>query len=188
MKKFLKWGVIIILVIVVLATVAGGGKEGKSNSSGSSSSSTNEIKQSPAPEKSYKVAETISSPTMEITVTSVDQKASVGGQYFKENASEGATLVVVQWKYKNISDKPINSFEQPTVKLVDSKGTEYERDLGKTSTYSTEIKLDRKFLSDLNPGITVNDASVFEISKEAYAEGGWKLNVNDGEETFVFEL
>ena len=188
MKKFLKWGAIAVVAIFVLAAITGGGKDGASDSSGSSSSPSKEAKPSPAPEKSYKVAETISSPTMEITVTSVDQKASVGGQYFKENASEGATLVVVQWKYKNTSDKPVNSFEQPTVKLVDSKGTEYERDLGKTSTYATEIKLDRKFLSDLNPGITVNDASVFEISKEAYAQGGWKLNVKAGGKPFVVEL
>ena len=82
----------------------------------------------------------------------------MGGQYFNEKASEGATLVTVNWKYKNVSEKPVGSFSQPSIKLVDAKGTEYDWDLGKSSTYATELDLGSKVLSDLNPGITVNDA------------------------------
>jgi hypothetical protein len=33
----------------------------------------------------------------------------VGGQYVNEKASEGATLIAVNWKYKNISDEQFNN-------------------------------------------------------------------------------
>lgn len=189
MKKLLKWGAIGLFAIIVLAVIVGGNNSEKGTSSDSSNTNSGtQTKASPMPEKTYKVGEVISTPTTEVTVASVAERTSVGTQFLKENASEGATLVVVRWKYKNISDKPINSFGQPSIKLVDSKGTEYEKDLGKTSTYSTEISLDRKIFSDLNPGITVNDASVFEVSKEAYAQGAWSLSFKVDGKTYRVEL
>jgi len=125
--------------------------------------------------KTYQVNEPISSNDMELVITSVEERTVVGGEYFNEHASEGGTLIVVQWQYKNTSDKPIGTFSQPSIKLADAKGTEYSKDLGKSSSYTTEIDLDRKILSDLNPGITVKDADVFEVSKEEYSKGGWSV-------------
>lgn len=125
----------------------------------------------------YKVNDVITSKNMELTVTSVEERSSVGGQYFKEQPSEGGTLVAIQWQYKNISEKPIGMFSQPSIKLVDANDVEYSSDSGKSGSYATEVDLDRKILSDLNPGITVRDASVFEVSKEAFARGGWYVEV-----------
>jgi hypothetical protein len=112
----------------------------------------------------------------------------VGSQYLNEKASEGATLIVAQYKYKNTSDKPLSSFTQPSVKLIDSKGIEYDSDLGKTSTYKVQVKMDEKFLSDLNPGITVNGAQVFEVSKDNYMESGWKMKVNSEGSSYFIEI
>jgi hypothetical protein len=117
-----------------------------------------------------------------VTVTDVTQKASVGSQYLNEKASEGAILVAIQWQYKNTSDKPVKSYSKPDMKLIDTNGTEYSLDIGKTSYYATEVKLDTKVWSDLNPDITVKDAAVFEVSKEAFTKGGWQAVVKlDGQ-------
>ena len=179
MKKFLKWGGIALVVIIVISAIAG---SGGSDSNSGTSSSNQEQKQAELA-KIYAIKEPVASKNMELTVTSVSEKTSVGGQYLNEKASEGGTLVVVDWQYKNTSNEPIGTFSQPSIKLVDSNGVEYSSDGGKSASYATEIKLDRKILSDLNPGITVKDASVFEVSKESCAQGSWNVIIKaDGKD------
>lgn len=179
MKKVLKWGGIALIVIIIIGAVSGSGGDGSSKGS---SSTTQEQKQAEQA-KVYATNETVVSKNMELTVTSVAEKASVGGQYLNEKPSEGGTLVAVNWQYKNTSNEPIGTFSQPSIKLVDSNGVEYSSDGGKSASYATEIKLDRKILSDLNPGITVKDASVFEVSKESYGQSTWYVVIKaDGKE------
>lgn len=169
MKKFLKWGVIGLIMIVIIGALSGGDK---GNTNGGATSGDKSAQQQ---DVTYKVGDKIASKNLEMTVTSVAERASVGTQYISEKASEGGTLVVVQWQYKNISNEPIGSFSQPRLYMNDQSGVEYSSDIGKSSSYATEIKLDTKVFSDLNPGITVKDAKVFEVSKEAYAKGGWSV-------------
>lgn len=179
MKKVLKWGGIALVVIIIIGAVAGSGGDKSSSGSGSTTQEQKQAEQA----KVYTVNETVASKNMELTVTSVAEKTSVGGQYLNEKPSEGGTLVAVNWQYKNTSSEPIGTFSQPSIKLVDSKGVEYSSDTGKSASYATEIKLDRKILSDLNPGITVKDASVFEVSKESYVQGTWYVVIKaDGKE------
>lgn len=186
MKKVLKWGGIALVVLIIIGAIAGFGGNSSENSSSSNSNSGSTVTKQE--EKSYAVGEVIPADKIEVTITSVDEKAQVGGQYLNEKASEGATLLAVNWKYKNVSDKPVGSFSQPSIKLIDANGTEYDWDLGKSSTYATEQKLDSKVLSDLNPGITVNDAKVFEISKESFAKGGWKLKLTISGKSYFVEI
>lgn len=172
---FIRHPILTILLILVIIGIVGAASGG--DKSGNTSKSTPNSESTAQEEKNHAIGETIQADKLEITVTSVEEKDSVGTQFLSEKPSEGGTLVAVDWKYKNVSDKPVKSFSQPSVKLVDSSGTEYEWDLGKSSNYATEKKLDSKVLSDLNPGISVTDAKVFEVSKEMYAKGGWKLKV-----------
>jgi len=174
-----------ILAIILIGAISSAGGSKNTNTSNSTSSTVSNSKQE---QKTYKIGEVINTGTFEITAVSANQKTVVGGQYLNEKASEGATLLAVNWKYKNISDKPASSYSQPSVKLVDSNGTEYEWDLGKSSTYAVEQKIDSKVVSDLNPGITVNDAKVFEVSKESYAKSGWKLKFTVSGKEFMVEL
>jgi len=174
---------ILIVILIGAASSASGNKN--TNTSNSTSSTVSSSKQE---QKTYKIGEVIKTDNLEVTTISTDQKTVVGGQYVNEKASEGATLIAVNWKYKNISDKPVSSYSQPSVKLVDSNGTEYSWDLGKSSTYAVEQKIDSKVVSDLNPGVTVNDAKVFEISKESYEKGGWKLKYSVGGKTYLVEI
>ncbi len=186
MKKILKWGGIIIVVLIIIGAVSSGGDSSSTQNSANDESAAEATEQAEA--TTYQVNEPITTDKIEVTVTDVEERSQVGSQYLNEKASEGATLVVVNWKYKNISDKPIGSFSQPSIKLVDANGTEYEADLGKTSTYATEQELDNKVLSDLNPGITVKDAEVFEVSKESFAEGDWQLKVKVSGKKYQVEI
>ncbi len=172
-----------ILVIILIGIISGMGGNKNTTTNNSTSSTTSNSKQE---QKTYKIGEVINTGTFEITTISADQKTVVGGQYVNEKASEGATLIAVNWKYKNVSDKPVSN--EPSVKLVDSNGTEYNWDLGKSSTYAVEQKIDSKVVSDLNPGITVNDAKVFEVSKESYAKSGWKLKFTVSGKVYMVEL
>lgn len=153
------------------------------SSDGSSTVATSETqKKEEKQEKIYTLDEAIQGKSLEVTMTDVTQKTSVGSTYLNEKASEGAVLVAIQWQYKNTSDKPVKSYNKPEMKLIDTNGTEYSSDIGKTSYYATEVKLDTKVWSDLNPDITVKDAAVFEVSKEAFAKGGWQAVVKlDGQ-------
>ena len=136
----------------------------------------------------YLVGQVIKTKSFELTITKVEEKDTVGGEYFNSQPAEGGTYIAVQWKYKNISDKPKGMFSKPTIKLLDSASVEYSADIGASSNYATEIKLDRKVLSDLNPGITVNDAEVFEISKERYNAGGWKIEISSDYDEFIVKI
>lgn len=176
------WTGVLILIILVVGISAAGGGEDKSSPS-SDVSETEKVQQE---EKNYQIGESITTDKLEITVTSVNEDSQVGSGIIEEQASEGATLVLVDWKYKNVSDEPLKSFSNPDIKLVDENGTEYSADMGKSGIYATERDLDRKIISDLNPGITVKDAAVFEVSKEAFSEGQWELKIKfDGESYFV---
>lgn len=171
----------VILALVLIGAISGGAK---GSNTGTTSSSINPKKE----EIIYQIGDVITTDKLEITTSSVTEKSSVGTQYLKEDASEGATLVAVNWKYKNISDSPVGSLSQPSVKLVDSNGTEYDWDVGKSVYYATEEKIDSKALSDLNPGVTVTDAKIFEIGKESYEKGGWKLRYSVGGKTYSVEI
>jgi hypothetical protein len=79
-------------------------------------------------------------------------------------------------------------WSKPEMKLRDAEGTEYSEDIGAASSYATEIDLDEKVISDLNPGITVNSAAVFEISKESLQNPGWKIVITGSEGEILFNL
>ncbi len=174
-----------ILAIIVIGIISNIGGGNKTNTGSLTSLTTSHSQQE---QKTYKVGEIINTNTFEITTIGVEQKTVVGDTYVNEKASEGATLIAVNWKYKNISDKPVSSYKQPIIKLVDADGTEYNWDLGKSSTYAVEQKIDTKVISDLNPGITVSDAKVFEVSTESYGKDGWKLKYTADGKTYLVEI
>lgn len=161
-----------IVIIGVLGSVFGG------NDNADVSAGNNTISEA-------NVGDVITTDKYEIVITDIQERNSVGNEYFKSSASEGGKYVVVSWRYKNISNEPISSFSTPTVVLVDGNGVTYKSDIDASGNYATEVNLDRKVFSDLNPGITVNDANVFEVSKEQYDVGGWKVKVDADKDCLV---
>jgi len=133
------------------------------------------VKESPA---SWKVGDTIKTDKFEIKVSSVSNRISVGGELINEKATDGALFVVVNFNYKNITKEPVSSFRVPTAKIIDPNGSEYDEAAGASNKYEIEAGLNKKIVSDINPGITQKDAAVFEVSKDLWKKNGWKLAID----------
>ena len=168
-----------IVVLIIISSIANGGGDNTPSVSngGSSNNSSNEVVAN--------VGDVIGTDEFEITITAIEEMSKVGGEFFEETPSEGGTYIAVTWQYKNISDKPIGSFSTPSINLLDKNETEYDSDIGASVSYATESELDTKILSDLNPGITVKDADVFEVAKELYDAGGWRLKIDADKDAFI---
>lgn len=173
--KILSFIGVLIFLGIVGSALSGGGEE-TSNGGGSSTPASSPAKE----EKVYKAGEAVQSDNVEITVTKFEEKDQVGNEFINKAVSEGGTFVAIQYKIKNISKKPIGMFDYPAVSLVDEEGTEYEADIDASSNYAVETNVDNaKIASDLNPGISVTDTKVFEVSKESFASGKWFIKVGD---------
>lgn len=170
MKKLFFWPLGIFIGLIVLAVIFG--EENNSGSVTKSGSGSNQESEALA------VGDFFQTRNFEISISDIQLHSSVGGQYFSSQPSEGALYVAVQWNYKNISDKPIGPFSTPSIKLKDANGTSYSADIGASSSYATELDIDSKVLSDLNPGIRVRDGDVFEVSEEAFDMETWTLFVD----------
>ncbi len=168
-----KWWVWVIAVVVLIAIFSGGDEASKTGE--------NNV------QTMYAVNDIITTDKFEITVTEIKTAKQVGSEFFEATPSEGGIYVIVNWEYKNISDAPVSAFSTPMLKLVDKNNVKYDSDLDATSSYATEINLDSKVLSDLNPGIKVKDAEVFEISEESYNAGGFSVKV-DADKDFEIKI
>lgn len=124
------------------------------------------------------VGDTFSTKNFEIQVQSAALRSSVGAAWVASQPSEGGVYVAVVWSYKNISQKPISTFSQPRIRLLAPDGTKYDQDLGASVAFTTELELDSKAFSDLNPGIKVVDAGVFEVSRELFDPSSWILLID----------
>ena len=170
----------IILLIIISSVLSAFNKNDENDLSAKKNPSDNvkEVKNEKTDLK-YQISDVIVlNNIIEAIITSVQTKNQVGGDFFSTTPSEGGIYVVVDWSIKNIDTKPVKSFSTPKIKLISPTGIEYNSDLNATSYYATETKLDRKILSDLNPGILVKDAQVFEINKELWSQTGWKIEIS----------
>lgn len=177
-----KWWVWVIAVIVLIAIFSGGSGDDVSKTGGNNTKTSESKTQT-----MYAVNDIITTDKFEITVTEIKTAKQVGGPYIKTQPAEGGIYVIVNWEYKNISDNPISSFSTPMLKLVDKNDVSYDSDFEASTYYATEANLDSKVLSDLNPGIKVKDAEVFEISEESYNAGGFKIKI-DADKDFEIKV
>lgn len=125
-----------------------------------------------------KVGESFSTATFEIQIRSAQVLSSAGNWLSESHPSEGGIYIAIQWSYKNISQKPVSAFNRPTVHLKDPDGTKYDPDAGASFSYATELNIDAKVISDLNPGIRVADADVFEVSQRLFNPSSWRILVD----------
>ncbi|MBQ0140969.1 MAG: DUF4352 domain-containing protein [Kurthia sp.] len=172
-----------IIVLVVLGSAFGSGDE-ESATSGDNATAGESVKK----DKVYAVNKpVVINKKAEVVVTKVEELSVIGDpEFLGHEASDGGTLVAIQTTVKNISDEPIGSFSTPTFELVDEKGTSYDSDISASSAYAVETDIDNsKILSDLNPGITVNDVQVYEVSKESYAKGKWYIEISGKEKVKI---
>lgn len=129
-------------------------------------------------EDRFLIGDSMNTEKFEIAIESVSLRSSVGTEFFASSPADGAVYVAVKWSYKNTTNKPIGIFSTPSVFLMDPTGTRYSPDIGASSSFATELDNDSKVLSNLNPGIRVRDASVFEVSEELFDSESWYLLVD----------
>lgn len=122
---------------------------------------------------------------LEITVTGVDMKDSVGGGSAPTKPSDVQTFVAVRWKYTNITKDPIGMFSKPSIKLVDAGGKTLEPDVGASAAYVAELKLPEKPLGDISPGTTVTGAEVFEVYKDSFDPNTWAVLIKGDKQVKV---
>ena len=83
------------------------------------------------------------------------------------------------------SCEPMGMFDTPSFYLYDSNDVKYKTDSGASMLFATELELNEKVLSELNPGISANGADVFEVSTERIEEGIWKLKIVADKNIFI---
>jgi hypothetical protein len=179
--RWIIWIPAIALIVALIFTISG---SGKNNSSGDKKASVNKGN-SIETDVTAKIGDVIKTDKFEVVISKVETRNIVGSKYFEKNPSSGGIYVAVQWQYKNISQKPIGTFSMPSLEMVDKSNTKYDADIGASSSFATELNLDRKILSDLNPGIMVKDAEVYEVSKELYEKGGWRLHLKCDKDIYI---
>jgi hypothetical protein len=133
----------------------------------------------PEPPQILMVGQVISVGDINLTVTNVQEAASVGSSYLSQAAAQDGVLVVVDYTVKNISAKPVSAGDIPKFALLDPADTTYSEDAGATSMYEVEHHVDQKLWSNLNPGITVRSAQVFEVAKNSFNPATWSLIIGD---------
>ncbi|MGB9428969.1 MAG: hypothetical protein WCC11_03690, partial [Gammaproteobacteria bacterium] len=65
----------------------------------------------------------------------------------------------------------------PTLILIDANGVKYEQEDDATTYFGTEINADTKVTSNLNPGITETNGTVFEVGKKLFNKKSWFLGI-----------
>ncbi|MDP2181387.1 MAG: DUF4352 domain-containing protein [Actinomycetota bacterium] len=191
-----KWWFWLIVVIVVAAAASGGGGGGTETAKAPQSSESTATETEGAATEDGKAEEAPALPKVgdkyttekfEISIISVETKEKVGSEFFEEKPAEGGEYVAVRWKYKNISKEPIGMFSTPSLKLLNPDDVKFDADIGASSAYATELDLTAKIVSDLNPGITVEDAQVFEVEKGSFDKATWQVLV-DADKDVTFAL
>lgn len=141
-----------------------------------------EVDRSPVPAAPpAAIGEAVQVEGLEFVITAVEERQSVGADFMAERASEGGTLVVVSWSLKNNRTAPMEFYDEPKMHLVDAGGVMYSSDLEKTSAYASEADLSEKMFSDLNPGVTVRGADVYEVASASFDRATWFINIDGGD-------
>jgi len=104
-------------------------------------------------------------------------------------ASEGKTLVVVRYSYKNLTTEPIGSMRLPSLALVSPTGARTQPDATASKAFMAATETKDALTNDRNPiltpGMTANDAGVFEVSTDALAKPGWSVVIEGDEDVKV---
>jgi len=134
-----------------------------------------------AADQTGKIGGLLKTDDFEITVISAPSTRAIvltamGVEIDSEKASEGAVFVVINYRVKNISDKPVSVFSFPEkIVLIDSNDTVYEEHGTASSRYRTVNNIDGA--KDLNPGIAGRNAVAFEVAAASWNKPGWRARI-----------
>jgi len=114
-----------------------------------------------------------------VSVENYDRRQQVGLPNSLEAAPDGDMFVVVNFKEKNTSAAPIPSYAIKSLVLVDGAGVEHDEDSEKTNSYMIERLGGPRLWTQLDPGVSVQDVSVFDVPKNAFDPSQWFLALGD---------
>ncbi len=75
----------------------------------------------------------------------------------------------------------------PQLTLINSKDVEYEEDTSASRYYANEKDIDQRAWDKINPDITANQISVFEVPIEALEQEGWKIKTDMSKTLILIE-
>lgn len=129
--------------------------------------------------QTFAVGEAFESATFRVNITSAAVVHRVG-DFLTSTAPAGAEYVAVAWRTTNRSQAPVSAFSVPSVHLLDPQGRRYDADLDASALYAAQIKATAKAISNVNPGITLTDGDVFEVSAARFDPATWTILVRLG--------
>ncbi len=131
-------------------------------------------------EPAYQLGVPFTKGDLEVTVTRVRKYNKVGSGFIEETPSQGAVFVGVEYTYKNTSAQKTG--QNVSVTLVDPAGYAYDAESFSTGTvaFRTQVNVDEKPFSDLNPGLASKGAELYEVATPEIAKPGWILRVRAG--------
>jgi len=121
----------------------------------------------------------------ELSVTSVSRRRRVGSLLRGETPSPGAVYLVVTWKYRNISERPVQPRSKPTISIISPRGALYVADIPANSAVRRGRILSGAAASSVNPGIEIEEVNVFEVPKGDVGKDGWQIAIKADEQIDV---
>jgi hypothetical protein len=136
-----------------------------------------------SPSNFLQVGNSFTTGPIKIDVTKIEYLSSVGNDTDDPHtAASGAVLVAVQYTLTNISSQPVDSDSQPNPHLLDNNNVSYNSNDDASGDYETDVGATQDVLSDLNPGVMVSGADVFEVSLSNFNPSTWHLYFGDDQQ------
>jgi len=112
----------------------------------------------------------------------------VSGEQSISKPAEGGIYMIVYCSATNAGATPQLPFDID-LKLVDPNNVEYAADVAATAAlYSISDDITAKIVSNINPGISVTTASVFEISDAMLDQQFWKIKYSLFGKTYLLDI
>jgi hypothetical protein len=199
-----KWWVVSILVTLIFVSLFNDKKKESTESASSSSSPTETTSQlSPVipsssdtsveppkeePAKFYQIGQSVKTNKFELSIPSTRSTMNIGSGFGAETPAQGGFFLIIKFKYKNISSAPIGSFETPSFELYDPSGNQVEEAISAAFQLALEDPSGKKLASNLNPGISITESKVFEVSNEYWKGGKNWVIILDADEKISFKV
>lgn len=122
-----------------------------------------------------RIGDVIQTVQFDISVSDIATTQKVGRGYITSEAPEGYMYLTVLWHYTGTAVEPAKGFPLPAIQLLDRKGSVVHADFIASGSYAAQMNIFPEVFRELIPGETVDNAHVFVVLRERYAEGGWRL-------------
>lgn len=161
-KKWWFW----LIVIIVMAGAFGQGDEGDQSPAGGSETKQAFENEAPAP----KIGDTFTLGDFAYSIISIEVRKRIGNDMFNEEASSGASFVIVHSLMRNDGNETETVMTED-FRIVDKKGREFSPSSRVNTTLSMLIEDKDLILTELQPGIVKNMTTGFEVPDDVVENG-----------------